>query len=566
MRLYIILLYLLFSFTTIAQTYQWSTVIPEAGAFSSPRTADLNNDGTLDIVLGGGIENDSSINGVIALNGDNGNVLWRVPSPNQIFGSAIFQDITGDDIPDVFINGRDAQFMAINGSSGEVIWEFFIDTTDVDFTWFNFYNGQFIPDQNNDNIQDIVTTNGGDATALPMNTNRLPGYLMVLSGADGSVLAIDTMPDGRETYSSPLIVDFQNNGELSILYGSGGERIRGAYWKVNLSDLMNNDISNSIPLVSSEYKGFIAVPSLADLTDDGILDIIIPSMDSRLIALDGATNEELWSIQIPYAENYVSPTIGQFTDDDTPDVFGIFATGLFPFYTGHTAFMINGKTGMSEWSESLEASSYQLASPNALDWDNDGIDEIIWVKNRDAGSSQVLFENQIELIDFNDNTTQIIRGTRAGVSVFPTPKIIDLDNNNNLDIIVSYSAAQNTWYSYAGIVVERYSLDFFREHIAWGGYMGNASDGVYSPSNMVKVEELNEDISVVVYPNPTSDYLYLDLPENYSFLGLSLMNSSGQVCLNSATLNVDIRHLASGIYVYEIRFEEGVVHGKVVVF
>ena len=125
----------------------------------------------------------------------------------------IFQDINQDSIPDVFITGRDAQFYALNGKNGTTIWEFWPDNKGIatDSGWYNFYLPQWIPDQDQDGYLDIIVTNGGDASAPPPEKNRPPGYLMALSGKDGSILQVDTMKDGRETYHSPLLVDFFQN-------------------------------------------------------------------------------------------------------------------------------------------------------------------------------------------------------------------------------------------------------------------------------------------------------------------------------------------------------------------
>jgi len=49
-------------------------------------------------------------------------------------------------------------------ATGAVIWKF--DDPDKNKkwnkrTWFNFYNPQFVPDQNGDGVEDILISNGG---------------------------------------------------------------------------------------------------------------------------------------------------------------------------------------------------------------------------------------------------------------------------------------------------------------------------------------------------------------------------------------------------------------------
>src|SRR5688572_4386263 len=97
----------------LSQPDSWSNIFYGIGTNSSPRAADLNRDGVLDIVLGaGGREFDSTDMAVLALDGSNGKILWTVSGTNQMVGSAAFKDISGDGVPDVFIGGRTAQFYA----------------------------------------------------------------------------------------------------------------------------------------------------------------------------------------------------------------------------------------------------------------------------------------------------------------------------------------------------------------------------------------------------------------------------------------------------------------------
>ena len=56
----------------------------------------------MDIVIGGGVDSLISNNGVMAYNGVDGSLLWKRSSRDELFGSAIFQDL-----PLVFKEGSD---------------------------------------------------------------------------------------------------------------------------------------------------------------------------------------------------------------------------------------------------------------------------------------------------------------------------------------------------------------------------------------------------------------------------------------------------------------------------
>ena len=135
----------------------WTTIYKRLGTLSSPHLVDLNEDEVLDVVMGAGtIEFHKSDSAVIALDGRDGELMWTSDGRDQLFGSAMFKDITDDQIADVLIGGRAAQLKAIDGENGDTIWEYFPGTVDItksDSGAYNFYIPQFIPDQDNDGLE-----------------------------------------------------------------------------------------------------------------------------------------------------------------------------------------------------------------------------------------------------------------------------------------------------------------------------------------------------------------------------------------------------------------------------
>jgi len=135
-----------------ASSDQWVHRIPEAGSSSSPRAVDLTGDGVLDVVMGaGGDEYAATDYGVIALDGTDGSRLWSVPARDQVIGSPVFNDLTGDGTPDVIIGGRSALLLAIDGRSGERIWTYVPDSDSLDLvrdrSILNFYTPQLTTGQ-----------------------------------------------------------------------------------------------------------------------------------------------------------------------------------------------------------------------------------------------------------------------------------------------------------------------------------------------------------------------------------------------------------------------------------
>jgi outer membrane protein assembly factor BamB len=461
----------------------WVTDLPSVGSYSSPRVADLNSDGVLDIIIGAGkYEFEHTDSAVVAISGTTGELLWNVPSRDQIIGSAALLDINGDGIKDVIINGRSAVLLAINGETGEVIWEFFSQkdgSRASDYGHYNFYNPQIIPDQTGDGLEDILISNGGDVTVEPHDLDRPPGKLMLIDAANGRGLVEVLMPDDKETYMSPVAAKIhEDDSDLTVIFGSGGETIGGNLYRTTLDEIMSGNISDAEILLTSENKGYIAPPVLADLTQDGYLDIIVNATEGRTIALDGKTNRILWGNQLPNVEAYASLGIGHFNDDKIPDIFTLFGEGVFPELDVSIQAMYDGGNGDIEILDTL--GMFQTASPVVADFNNDGTDDALMSVNfklTDLERKIIdAFHNTLVVYDFKNQSVYQLTDPVRGLNLASTPWIGDLNGNGKIDII--YTVLPEA--SLEATKVYRYATDIdITSEIKWGAYMGSSYNGIY---------------------------------------------------------------------------------------
>ncbi|MDW3648585.1 MAG: FG-GAP-like repeat-containing protein [Bacteroidia bacterium] len=463
----------------------WNTSFPTLGTSSSIKCADLTGDGILDVVIGAGKnEFQDSDSAVIALDGKTGKILWTIGGVDQIVGSASFLDINEDGTEDVIIGGRSAQLLAIDGKRGKEIWRFKKDSYQgpaAKFLRFNFYNSQFIPDQDGDGLQDLLLANGGNVNAAPNSEkDRYPAVLAVMSSATGEVLAADTMPDGKESYMSPLLYQFEEEGDLKVIFGTGGETIGGSLYILSLDDLMKSDISGAMALYKEAEHGYIAPPVLADINNDGIKEIISISHNGRYGVHDSRTGRLLSFHVFQDLEANTSPCPGYFNEDEYLDIFLSMSEGVWPQNTGQKQFIISGKDGKILWEKNLGCCGY--SSPLSYDVDGDGYQEAVWTVNEYNCDGLYAADGQHYLFykDLNHAREEIMSPKIAGKNIGSTPWLGDLDGDGFLDILYCMQANTSVIHQYFGFMIVRSKTRIpVSAKNNWGQYMGPEGKGIY---------------------------------------------------------------------------------------
>lgn len=477
----VVLLPLLVSAPAAAQN--WSVKFKGVGTFSSPRVTDLNGDGVGDVILGAGREEFHACDSaVVALDGRSGKMLWKVKAADQIFGSAALKDLNGDGVEDVVIGGRSAELKAINGANGKLLWKF--NKRKGAKKWYNFYNPQFIADQDGDGLEDILISNGGDVLAAPYDPNRPAGHLLVLSSRDGSLLAKAPMPDGKEIYMSVAALPVNGGKDYKVVFGTGGETIGGNLYVTTLSDILRGDLSGAKLLDTSEEKGYIGPPVWIDINGDKNPDIVANAVEGRLLAYDGVTYEPLWSVEVPNTEAYSSIAPGFFTGDSIPDFFVSYAIGRWPRLDWSKQIMVNGATGKVEYIDSL--GYYQTSTPVIIDLNNDGREEAILSVNSHVFDklNRRTLNNLLVVIDFSTNTVTQPWESAVGANISSTPWIGDIDNDGFLDIVYCHGTNPRKTYTFDGMQINKLATGIpLVSPIRWGAYMGTQYNGVY-PADM----------------------------------------------------------------------------------
>ena len=89
---------------------------------------------------------------------------------------------------------------------------------------------------------------------------------------------------------------------------------------------------------------------------------------------------------------------------------------------------------------------------------------------------------------------------------------------------------------------------------------------IVSNNNTVTLTDKNFDLnaSIVVYPNPVSNKLYLEIPESLKLNQIIIYNSLGQKVGNFTSKIIAVENLSDGIYTVKIETSEGSVYKKII--
>lgn len=492
-----------------AQSVVWDTQVEGSNTFSSPRAIDLTGDGVPDVVIGCGRELADTSFGVFAFDGVNGEVLWSTKTRSQMFGSPIFNDVSGDGTPDAVIGGRRSQFYCIDGATGDILWESyecsqfpncFSDSLP------NFYTGQWLPDLNGDNIPEIVNIRGGFAPADANDFDRPPGNIVIVDGATGAVLREYEMPDGKESYSSPVLWR-DNTDDVMVVFGSGGETVGGSLWAATITSLWDGS-PEFIALAASESKGFMSPVSIADMDGDGFLDLITLSFDGRATVIRGADRAVLWSVNpFPNNESSSVPALLQFDEDGIPDVAINFATGVFPFYSGGFNAVLSGLDGSVLWQS--DPSAFPFHSAVAFRSELSTTDKLLILRNQIGTGNQLIME-MVGALGVNE----ILLFETGSVNLASTPLLLDFEGDGTLSIVVVSTTHPNNPFSEDNMRVRRLSTEISMDadQITWGGYMGTNGDGMLMDGLSFSVSSdsyFNQPNTLKAFPNPFKDKIFV---------------------------------------------------------
>ncbi|KAA3616095.1 MAG: FHA domain-containing protein [Calditrichaeota bacterium] len=348
----------------------------------------------------------------ILLDGKSKRMRWAISSFNaDPTIPVVVADINNNNLPDLLYVSNNGQIIAVDGMIGAEIWT------------SPYFHGPFTgrpvaSDFNGDGAMDVAIVQQNGQLHIGINQIRKLNWINV----DLQI----------ETHAPLSTADIDLDGDFEILCGT--ERglaiiVDGTNGSV-LGVIDINDELNKARGTFYEENQIRYPVGVADLSGDKKPDLVISSVQGNIIAIDGASRSRLWEDRlindISLSSDFVFPfSIADLTGNGIADVVVSTATGEIRAYSGVGENQNNKKL----WS--LNSGSNGIANSAIADINKDKISDLVY--QTDAGLLIVIDGSNGKPLWTSAN---IIKEKTSA------PFVADLQKDNFLDIMLVTEASR----------------------------------------------------------------------------------------------------------------------------
>jgi outer membrane protein assembly factor BamB len=429
---------------------------------------------------------------------------------------AIASDLNGDGFSDVVIGtgGGNEHVYALNGSNGELIWEF--GTNDPGSTGLGDFGAVDVRrDFNNDGIPDVLAIADGNISG----TGYKSAYLF--NGPDGAIIWQYAYPGPNPSFGKTIIsiddVSGDNLPDAIIAVGNNGA--------TNLKTYCLNG-QTGLPLwdhdaLNHEPKELLEFPIPGETPD-----VIVAEYFSTIQRLDGQTGNPVWTVNFGGLSGMIQINrISDVNNDAVDDVL------VASFTSGATC--LSGADGNYVWTYPTE---FQFAIAPVPDLTGDGIEEVLF----GTGNSSPTYGNFFCISGKGDSV--LFNHYFPADKVYTVHGFGSIDGNNSFELLSGTREGKVLCYSGGlGVVTGVANLDMLlpQEFRLLQNY-----PNPFNPSTTIHFELPRQaDIEILIF-----DILGRRIR---SFLLKNLNPGTHQVIWDGKNEYGSV--VTSGLYIYQVR-------------
>jgi len=259
-------------------------------------------------------------------------------------------------------------------------------------------------------------------------------------------------------WGSASVADLDNDGYLDILFGSNDNNLY----------CLDHTGEEKWHFVTNERVGLS--PSIADIDDDGTLEILFASFDKNVYCLNHTGGKE-WSLSVGNYTSHIA--LADIDNDNTMETI---------FCSNDGRLYCLDHLGLEEWSIFLNG---YMRGQSIVDIDGDGTLEIVG----GTDSSVLYCINHLGNVEWQNNSDLIFRSS---------PCVADLENDGSLEIIIGASSYLNCftssithssgalpWYRYRGSIFSTGNIDSDSD------YLDDVTEKFYKTDKANRIESFS---------------------------------------------------------------------------
>ncbi|KAH9514343.1 hypothetical protein Btru_028810, partial [Bulinus truncatus] len=314
---------------------------------------------------------------LLALRGYDGKDLWKTSTRSIVLDTFCGDiDVNKDGVGDCINTGRQATCQATDTKLGKILWV--VDPERREWSnhfmpLWSVYRGPTVPDLDNDGVLDFIILHSRDGhSEFWEHETTTRARLIILSGKTGLPIGKGyfDLPTKTESYMPP-VKHVTSTGAIYILFGTGSQKTPGHLMAISLPDLYQNITGQRLPhveiskyhwlknlqiengitkLFSGNSKGVMVPPILVDVQKDGIVDILVITVEGSVALLNGDTFTCTWTKTFTNVETNSSPTPGHYNFDEILDFLILLNEEDNGSYNFSKSVILSGMDGTELWS------------------------------------------------------------------------------------------------------------------------------------------------------------------------------------------------------------------------